>query len=140
MKTLIRSLIGVCFVVAVFSCKKSIDKLKEDYVLGVLTGGRWFLDNYTLNDTDITYNFSEYEFQFYDNGKMDAINTTTSAVVTGTWSGDASNLTFTVNLPTSDSKLVRLNYVWQWLKSNIGVVFAENVTPTQKISIRLKKK
>ncbi len=140
MKTIIRALIGVFLVVAVFSCKKSIDKLKEDYVLGVLTGGRWFLDNYTLNDADITYNFSEYEFQFYDNGKMDAINTTTSVVVPGTWSGDASNLTFTVNIPTSDPKLIRLNYVWQWLKSNIGVIFAENVTPTQKISIRLKKK
>ncbi len=140
MKIILRSFIGVCLIMSIFSCKKSIDKLKENYVLGVLTDGRWFLDNYTFNDADITSNFSEYEFQFYDNGKMDAINTTTASVVSGTWSGDVDHLTFTVSLPTSDPKLLRLNYVWQWLKSNIGVVFAENVTATQKISIRLKKK
>lgn len=138
MKTILRSFICGCLIILCFSCKKDIDKQKQDYVLGVLTGGRWFLDNYTLNDVDVTSNFSEYEFKFYENGKMDAI--TSSSVVSGTWSGDVTNLTFTVTLPTSDPKLVRLNYVWQWLKSNIGVVFAENVTPTQKISIRLKKK
>ncbi len=138
MKTILRSFICVCLIILCFSCKKGVDKLKENYVLGVLTDGRWFLDNYTLNDVDVTSNFSEYEFKFYENGKMDAI--TNSSVVSGTWSGDVTNLTFTVTLPASDPKLVRLNYVWQWLKSNIGVVFAENVTPAQKISIRLKKK
>lgn len=138
MKTTFRFFVSICLICALFSCKKTVDNLKADYVLGVLTNGRWFLDNYTLNDVDITSNFSEYEFQFYDGGKMEAI--TASTVFTGTWSGNSSNLTFTVNLPSTDAKLVYMNYVWQWLKSNIGVVFAENVTPTQKISIRLKKK
>lgn len=138
MKIIFRFLLTIFLLTSIISCKKSIDHFKENYVLGVLTNGRWLMDNYTVNDVDITSDFSEYEFQFYDNNKMDAISG--SSVVSGTWSGDASNLTFTVNLPTSDEKLIRLNYVWQWLKSNIGVIFAEHVTPTQKISIRLKKK
>ena len=69
---------------------------------------------------------------------MEAI--TASSIVPGSWSGDPANLTFTVNLTTTDPKLRQLNYVWKWLKSNIGVVFAEHVTATQKISIRLRKK
>jgi hypothetical protein len=138
MKIILRILIILCLLAPSLSCKKSIDKVKEDYVLAVLTNGRWFLDNYTENDIDITYTFSEYEFKFYDNGKVDAI--TTSATISGTWTGDAANLTFTVNFPNPDAKLLSMNHVWQWIKSNIGVVFAENVTPTKKLSIRLKKK
>lgn len=121
-----------------FSCKKTVEKQKENYVLGVLTDGHWFLENYTENGIDNTADFIEYEFQFYENGQMDAI--TASSVVSGTWAGDVNHLTFTVNFSAANSRLSRLNHVWQWLKSNVGLIFAESVTPTQNISIRLRKK
>ncbi len=138
MKIALRFCIGVLFVASACSCKKSVDKLKEEYVLGVLTSGLWFLDNYTLNDNDLTYIFSGYDFKFYDGGKMEAIKGTT--VSPGTWSGNTTKLTFTVNLPGPDPAFSRLNYEWNWIKSNVGVVFAENISLTQKITIRLKKK
>lgn len=127
-----------CIFMSIISCKKTIDQQKENYVLGVLTEGRWFLENYTENDVDNTSDFQAYEFQFYENGKFDAISS--SSVVSGTWLGDVDNLSFTVNFNTSDNTLLRINHVWKWLKSNVGLVFAETATPTQKISIRLRKK
>ena len=120
------------------SCKKAVDKQKENYVLGVLTDGHWFLESYIENDIDVTYLFIDYEFQFYESGKLDAI--TASSTVSGTWKGDVTNLTVTIDFPPSNSQLLRLNHVWQWVKSNVGLVFAEYVTPSQKISIRLRKK
>ena len=129
---------SVFLLTASFSCKKAIDKQKEDYVLDVLTNGRWFLDNYTENYLDYTYDFMQYEFQFYENGKLDAI--TATSVTSGTWVGNVDNLTVTVTFPVTHTELDRLTHVWQWLGANVGLVFAETVTPTQKITIRFKKK
>ncbi|MEO5997229.1 MAG: hypothetical protein ABIN89_10830 [Chitinophagaceae bacterium] len=138
MKTSLLITVGVFLSMSIQSCKKTIDKQKENYVLDVLTNGRWFLENYTENYFDYTYDFMEYEFQFYENGKLDAI--TATSTISGTWVGDVDNLTVTVNFPVTGTQLSRLNHVWQWLGANVGLVFAEIVTPTQKITIRFKKK
>jgi hypothetical protein len=123
-----------------FSCKKTVDKQKENYVLSVLTEGRWFLESYVENNIDFTYEFYNYEFQFYDNGRLDAILLATSSTTSGTWAGNVDNLTITVTFPFTNSQLYRLSKVWQWLGSNVGLVFAESVTATEKVSIRLRKK
>ena len=119
------------------SCKKTLDKEKENYLLGVLTEGTWFLQNYSENELDYTYFFSAFTFKFYDNGTVDA--RTTTETVSGTWVGDINNLTFTVNFPASNIQLAKLNHVWQWTRSNIGLIFAEHVTSSQKKTIRLQK-
>jgi hypothetical protein len=138
MKTSLLIIASVFLGATLFSCKKTIDKQKEDYVMNVLTNGRWYLENYTENYLDYTFDFMEFEFQFYENGKLDAI--TTSSTIPGTWIGDVNNLTVPVNFPGTTTQLVRLNHVWQFLGANVGLVFAETVTSTQKISIRFKKK
>lgn len=130
--------LAVLLLITLSSCKKTIDQQKEDYVLSVLTDGTWFLQNYTENDADNTYDFIQYDFKFYKDGKMDAIST--NATVSGAWKGEPSKLTFTVTFPASEPTLSRLNHDWQWVKSNIGLIFAEIVTPTYKKTIRLKKR
>ncbi|MEJ7769462.1 MAG: hypothetical protein WKF89_16710, partial [Chitinophagaceae bacterium] len=57
----------------------------------------------------------------------------------GRWIGNVNNLTLTINFSTSP-QLKRLNYVWQFLDSHIGLVFAETITSTGKITIRLRRK
>lgn len=126
-------------VMTLFSCKKSSDERKEEYILGVMTNGRWFLEYYAENGVDMTQDFNGYEFQFYESGKLEGTKNNTTQ--TGKWSGDINTLILTVNFSSPDNVLQKLNHQWQWLKANIGLVFAETQTALgTKISIRLRRK
>jgi len=103
-----------------------------------MTSGRWYLQNYTENGNDYTADFTAYEFQFFDDLKINAI--TTDSVKNGTWSGNQSTLTMTISFPGADATLSRLNHPWLFIKSNIGLVFAETTTASGKKTIMLKKK
>ncbi|MEO6930031.1 MAG: hypothetical protein ABI151_00305 [Chitinophagaceae bacterium] len=121
------------------ACKKAIRDQKEKYVLGVMTTGRWFLDYYAVNGVDSTADFKAYEFQFYDDSRIEAISTSGSQG--GTWSGNPSTLTMTIQFqPSQDPNLTRISYPWLFTESHIGLVFAETTTTFGKIVIRLKKK
>lgn len=138
MKMIRLALFSLLLFITLSSCKKTIEQQKEDYLLSVLTDGTWYLQNYTENDGDNTYDFIQYDFKFYDDGKMEAIST--NATVTGAWKGEPSKLTFTVTFPASEPTLSRLNHEWQWVKSNVGLIFAETITPVYKKTIRLKRR
>lgn len=127
-------------VMTMFSCKKkSLDERKEEYILGVMTNGRWFLEYYMEDGVEMTDSFKDYEFQFYEGGKLDASKNNTTQ--TGNWSGDINTLVLTVHFSSPDKVLQKLNHHWQWLKANIGLVFAETQTASgTKISIRLRRK
>jgi len=137
-KILLLCLTGLMLIMPIGACKKSVQNLKEDYVVSVMTQGRWFLENYTEYGVDKTSDFQAYEFQFYKDSKLDAFST--SAVSTGTWTGDVNAVTLTVNFSSSAGVLNRLNYVWRFIKSNVGLAFAETTTPNGLISIRLRRK
>lgn len=139
MKSVLFLSAGILIMTSLSSCKKSIEKQKEDYLLGVMTNGRWFLESYVENGIDNTADFKDYEFQFYEAEKLEAISST-GAVETGTWKGDVNNLTLTVNFASSSELLKRLNHVWQWVDSHVGLVFAETTTSLGKITIRLRRK
>ncbi len=122
-----------------FSCKKSTNEKKEDYILGVMTNGRWFLEYYAENGADMTEEFNGYEFQFHESGKLDGIKN--NITKSGNWSGDINTLILTVHFSSPGEILQKLNHQWQWLKANIGLVFAETQTASgTKISIRLRRK
>ena len=129
-------IISICLMF--FSCKKAIQDEKEKYVLGVMTSGRWFLENYTENGNDNTFDFIAYQFQFYEDSRLNAI--TTDSIKNGTWNGNQSTLTMTIAFPAGDRTLSRLNHPWLFTKSNIGLVFAETTTASGKKTIRLRKK
>lgn len=135
----IRSIaIALSLTVMLCSCKKAIQDQKEKYVLGVMTTGRWYLENYTEYGLDKTFDFIAYEFQFFDDSKINAITATT--VKTGTWQGNPSTLTMTIQFPPDDPTLNRISYPWLFTDSHIGLVFAETTTASGKITIRLRKK
>lgn len=120
------------------SCKKFIDKQKEDYVLGIMTDGRWFLSNYTEYGVDKTSDFASYEFQFYKDNKIDAISNTVTT--SGTWTADINNISMTINFPAASNDMKRLSYVWKITDSYTNLVYAETTTAQGTISIRLMKK
>lgn len=138
MKSILLFSVAILLVNSFSSCKKSIDQRKEDYVLSVMTNGRWFLESYVENGVDNTVDFLGYEFQFYEAEKLEAISN--AGTETGLWVGDINNLTLTVNFASTGELLKRLNHVWQFVDSHVGLVFAETTTPAGKISIRLRRK
>lgn len=128
---------SLVFCLVLGSCKKTIDQLKEQYVLGVMTTGQWFLENYTENGVDNTADFKDYKFQFYEDNKISA--TTSTDTQTGTWQGNTATLTMTIQFASTDPKLQRISYPWLFTDAHIGLVFAETTTASGKITIRLRK-
>ena len=122
----------------VVSCKKVIEDKKKEYVLGIMTTGRWYLQSVTENGVDLTADFMEYEFQFYENKKIDAISVLRTT--TGNWIEDISNLTMTVKFPQTMDALDRLNQAWKLLDSSPTAVLAEATTPNGKTRIIFRKK
>ncbi|MBE7173471.1 MAG: hypothetical protein INR73_23055 [Williamsia sp.] len=120
------------------SCKKFIDKQKENYLLGIMTDGRWYLQTYAEGGIDYSYLFASYEFQFYKDEKVDAISG--SSVTNGTWKGDVSNLTMTSNFPSAQEPVKRLNQTWKVTDYYVDAVFAEVTTSNGLASILLRKK
>jgi len=120
------------------SCKKAVDKKVENYIIGIMTDGRWYMQEYTEDGTDLTYQFDGYEFQFYENGKVDAIRDNTT--LSGTWKGDISNYTITSNFPSAGQPLSKLNNSWKITDSYTNAVYAEANTGTSLNKMLLVKK
>ncbi len=139
-----RTLLFLLTIISLFllpSCKKFIDQQKENYVLKIMTDGHWYVQTYSEAGLDYSYLFTGYEFQFYKNEKVDAINTLSSNATTGgTWQADVSTLNFSSNFTVATDPLQRLNHVWKITDSYTDAVFAEVSTPAGTVSILLRKK
>ena len=132
-------LASLLFLPFLFSCKKSINDVKQSIVMAAIVNGRWYVSEYKVNTTDVTAEFAGYEFQFYNNGNVDGIKG--SSTVTGTWSGDANNLTITSAFPASAGQpLTRLNGVWKWTDSDWTYVKASYVSGSETWYLSLRKK
>jgi hypothetical protein len=121
-----------------FSCKKAIDKKKQDLVITAMTDGRWYVQEYLAGSTNVTSEFEGYEFQFYSNGTVDGIKT--AATTPGTWSGDANNFTITSNFPGSSQPLSRLNGIWKITENDWVYVHAYLVNGSETYYLKLHKK
>jgi hypothetical protein len=121
------------------SCKKAIEQKQKDIIIEAMTTGRWFVEQYKDTTTDVTADFFGYEFQFYENGKVDGILNTTT--ISGTWSSDVSNYTITAAFPPAASDtLKRLNYTWKITDSYLDYVEAKTTTASGDNILHLRKK
>jgi hypothetical protein len=90
--------------------------------------------------SDVTGEFLGYEFQFYENGKVDALKTSTTTQ-TGDWSADISSHSITANYPaTANDTLRRLNYTWKITDSYVNYVEAKTTTASGNNILHLRKK
>src|SRR6478609_11039155 len=113
------------FFLSVFSCKKAVEDLKRNYVIDIMTNGRWYVEQFKEGSTDVTTDFAGYEFQFYENGKVDGIKNTITQQ--GTWAADVTALTITSNFPSPTPPLQKLNAVWKLTDSYPDLVVAQTV-------------
>jgi hypothetical protein len=133
---LLAVLAGMCLL---FSCKKAIEQQQKNIIIDAMTNGRWYVQLYTQNTTDITADFLGYEFQFYENGNVDGIKTPLTQ--SGTWGADISNYTITAAFPAAANDTLKLlNYTWKITDSYLDYVEAKTTTGSGDNILHLRKK
>ncbi|MBX2931246.1 MAG: hypothetical protein KF781_04765 [Chitinophagaceae bacterium] len=84
------------------SCKKMIDKIKEQTVMDAITNGVWYVSKFVEDGTNNTANFNGWEAKYLDDGTF-TCSKTGETTATGTWVGNATDWTFKItftNTPT----------------------------------------
>jgi len=138
MKRLLLSLLVLSLIGSGIACKKQIEQKKEDIIMSAITDGIWVVDYYLENTSDITTNFTNYDFQFYKDGKV--TGTKSGNITNGTWAGDAINYTITSNFASPNDTLTKMNGVWKLTDTYLDYVEAERTTASGKNILYLRKK
>lgn len=93
------------------SCKKAIDKYKEDLLIKLITENTWKIVRYLDASSNQTSVYAAYDFKFNKDGTLIAIfNGNTEA--TGTWVGSEVTQSITSEFPNAGEPLSRLNGMW----------------------------
>ena len=126
-------LVFIGMIVLMSGCKKSIEKIAEDLVIKAMTDGQWKVTNFVNNGTNITADFTNYKFQYYENRTVDAINNGT-VEKTGTWNGDATAMTTSANFISAAYPLNLINGVWHIVRNSWTYIeVTQTVGPDTKI-------
>ena len=98
----------LCLVLFLGSCKKLIENGQEDAVVKAMTTGQWKVTSFVKDGIDVTGDFSDYKFQFYKNGTVQAFK---NGIVenTGTWTADADTYTINAQFNNASYPLLLLN-------------------------------
>lgn len=121
------------------SCNKSVQDAKEDFVINLITNNLWIVSNFTEGSTNLTTNFSPYDFKFNKDetvlgrkaGEPDA---------QGTWRGDAAAMTITSSFPNGPAPLNKLTGVWNITKTTLSSVKATRTEGSVVYTLELLKK
>ena len=131
-------LLVLLFGISIAHCKKAKEQIAKNYVIEVMTSGRWIVQQFSEDGTDESSQFTPYEFQFTADEKVYGIE---GAVQTpGTWSGDASAMTIYSNFPNANDTLTKLNDTWKITKNTPSLVEAKPNNPSRVAFLQLVKK
>jgi hypothetical protein len=120
-------------------CKKVKENIQEKKVLDFITDGQWKVTQLLKGSTDYVADFAGYQFQFKTNNFVDAIKNGT-VQKTGTWQGDAINLTITSAFPADAvHPLPLLNGVWKIVDGGNDFVVATKDENGELSRLRLEK-
>jgi hypothetical protein len=112
MKKLFIFIVAASTMLSFTGCKKALEAAKEKEIVNAITSGSWYVSKFVEAGTDITTNFSGWDFTYYDNGTSVA-NKTGNSTVPGTWSGDATTFSFTAAFTsTPPAPLEKLAGTW----------------------------
>ena len=134
-----KNVLVICLLFISFtSCKKAIDKVKENAVIDIMVTGQWYVAKYLKASTDVTADFSGYKFQFYENRTVNAFK---NSVVekTGTWDGNANDLTITSQFTNATYPLNLLNGTFKWTDSGDNFVVANATINGEYRWLRLQR-
>ena len=123
---------------ALSGCKKTIEKKQEDLVLMAMTNGYWKITSFTVNGTDITADFANYRFKYYENRTVDAIKNG-SVEQTGQWDGNAENRTTWANFNGAIHPMILINGTWNIINNSWTFVSASQTSGADTKVMRLDK-
>ena len=126
------------FAISIAHCKKAQEQLAKNYVIEVMTKGRWIVQTFTEDTVDESSYFTPYEFQFTADGKVYGIEGANQTQ--GTWVGDANAMTIASDFPTATDTLTKLNDTWKITNSTPTLVEAKPVNPARVAYLKLVKK
>ncbi len=120
------------------SCKKVLEKKAQDMVMDAMTSGEWIVEQYIEGNNNISNQFLNYSFKFYENGTV--TGTINSTSTEGSWVGNVSDYTITSDFPSATDPLKKLNGVWKLKDTDWDYVKAQMTTPDGVNVLTLRKK
>ena len=93
-----------------FSCKKFVQQQEQNYIVDLVTNGKWQITAYLDHNKNITDSFAGYLFQFNKNNTLYGVKF--GQQTNGTWTVDISKKSITSYFPSATYPLTLLNYTW----------------------------
>ena len=119
-------------------CKKVIEKKAETAIMNAMTDGQWIITTFISNGTNITTDFSAYQFQYFSNYTVNAIKSGT-VENTGNWEGDVNTMSIFANFPNATNPLLLLNGTWHVTDNSWTYVKATMTIGNETRTLRLDK-
>lgn len=107
-----RILVLVLLMSTLTGCKKTIENIKQNLVVKVMTDGEWKISSFTEDGAQLGADYSDYAFKFNENETMEARKSGTLQS-SGTWHGDANALTISTLFNGVENPLLRTNGTWK---------------------------
>ena len=120
-------------------CKKTVTKAAEDFMINLITNNIWLVSNFSEAGTNLTADFSVYEYKFNKDGSVWGQKTGVVNEV-GTWAGNSDAQTITSFFPNSPHPCNKLNGVWQIQKTTLSSVTANRFEGSTEYKLYLVKK
>lgn len=119
-------------------CKKTVENVQLDALMKLITNGQWKVTSFSKGNDDITGQFAPYHFQFKENGTVDAISNG-AVQKTGSWVGNATDLTIQSDFGNAGAPLNFLNGTWSVKKTSTTHVEATQQVNAELWALRLDK-
>jgi hypothetical protein len=120
------------------SCEKAEQFLQKAVLKEIITNDRWVVETFAVSGTDVTNEYTSYEFEFNTNGTVSAIKSTETII--GEWKEDLTAFSIHTNFKNPTPSLERFNNVWYINKTSATYVDAKAVTATGIFTLKLVKK
>lgn len=131
-------LILMLLLVSLTTARCSKEDIQKNLVIDAMTNGRWLVQQFTENSLDVSSEFSPWEFQFLENGQVQAISGPVQ--ITGTWTADANARTISSAFPAGNTTLQRLNDTWKIFNNTFTLVEANPTSASRTAYLKLVKK
>ena len=132
------ALLLVMISISIAHCSKTVEDLQRNFVIDVMTKGKWTVQVFTENSTDYSSEFIPYEFQFFENGNVQGIRG--GYVANGNWAGNAAARTIFSIFPAANDTITKLNDTWKITNSTPTLVEARPVNGGRNAYLKMVKK
>ncbi len=124
--------------IPLLSCKKTIEKIKENKIIDIMVDGQWKITQFTIDAENRITEFANYTFKYHRNKTVDAIE---NGIIrfTGAWDGDISLKTTWANFGNIIEPISSLNGTWNITNNTSSYVVLNQTSGGSTKHMRLEK-